>query len=139
MINIQQPKDLISVSTKNILTFREESELLNLIKDYNKKIVIEIENFYPTMVIFQDTSISFEFGKNLGKADLKIMMSLDTLLDLAYERLSLIKAILTRKLRIKGIYKMKTVLRFKKIFLNTLKMLAADPNQNYYELNQNIR
>jgi len=139
MIDIQQPKDLISVSTKNILSYREESELLNLIKDYNKKIIIDIENFYPSMVIFQDAQISFDFGEDLEQADLKIIMDLDTLLDLAYKRLGLTKAIITRKLKIKGIYKVKTVLRFKKIFLDTLKMLAADPNQNYYEINQNTR
>jgi len=139
MIDIQQPKDLISVSTKNILSYREESELLNLIKDYNKKIIIDIENFYPSMVIFQDAQISFDFGEDLEQADLEIIMDLDTLLDLAYKRLRLTKAILTRRLKIKGIYKVKTVLRFKKIFLDTLKMLASDPNQNYYEINQNTK
>ncbi|TXT65479.1 MAG: hypothetical protein BAJALOKI3v1_100050 [Promethearchaeota archaeon] len=139
MIEIQQPKDLLSVSIKNILSYRDENELQKLIKDYNKKIIVEIENFYPSMVLFQENTISFDFGEDLGKADLKIRMSLDTLLDLAYGRLSLPKAILTRKLRIKGIYKLTTVLRFKKIFLDTLKMVAKEPNQNYYELNQNIR
>jgi putative sterol carrier protein len=139
MIEIQQPKDLLSVSIKNILSYRDENELQKLIKDYNKKIIVEIENFYPSMVLFQENTISFDFGEDLGKADLKIRMSLNTLLDLAYGRLSLPKAILTRKLRIKGIYKLTTVLRFKKIFLDTLKMVAKEPNQNYYELNQNIR
>lgn len=139
MIEIEQPKDLLSVSVKNILSYRDESDLQKLIQDYNKRIIIEIDNFYPSMVIFQGNKISFDFGEDLNKADLKINMSLDTLLDLAYSRVSLTKAILTRKLRIKGIYKLKTVLRFKKIFLDTLKKLAADPNQNYYELNQNIK
>ncbi|MBD3215354.1 MAG: hypothetical protein GF311_22285 [Candidatus Lokiarchaeota archaeon] len=139
MIEIQQPKDLLSVSVKNILSYRDENELQKLIHDYNKKIIIEIENFYPSMVVFRENTISFDFGDDLGKADLRIRMSLDTLLDLAYGRLSLPIAILTRKLKIKGIYKLNTVLRFKKIFLDTLKMVAKNPNQNYYELNQKIR
>jgi putative sterol carrier protein len=139
MIEIQQPKDLLSVSVKNILSYRDENELQKLIYDYNKKIIIEIENFYPSMVVFRENTISFDFGDDLGKADLRIRMSLDTLLDLAYGRLSLPIAILTRKLKIKGIYKLNTVLRFKKIFLDTLKMVAKNPNQNYYELNQKIR
>ncbi|MFO7796726.1 MAG: SCP2 sterol-binding domain-containing protein [Promethearchaeati archaeon] len=139
MIDIQHPKDLLSVSIKNILSYRPDSEMIELLRNYNKKIIIELENFYPVMVIIQDKNISFNFGEKIGKADLKIKMDLNTLLDLAYKRLGLVKAVLTRRLKIKGIYKLKTVLRFKKIFLDTLKMLAADPNQNYYELNKNTR
>jgi len=139
MIEIQHPKDLLSVSIKNILSYRPDSEMVELLRNYNKKIIIELENFYPLMVIIQDNHISFDFGENVGKPDLKIKMNLNTLLGLAYKRLGLIKAVLTRRLKIKGIYKIRTVLRFKKIFLDTLKMLAADPNQNYFEINQDTR
>jgi putative sterol carrier protein len=140
MITIQQPKDLLSVSLHNILSYRVKDKDFNeLVCDWNKKILIELENFYPVLVIFQGEKISFEFRDIQQKADLKIKMNLNTLLNIAYERLSLRKAILTGKLKIKGIYKIGALLQFKKIFLDTLKMVAADPTEAYYKLNQDTK
>jgi len=140
MITIQQPKDLLSVSLHNILSYRVKDKDFNeLVHDWNKKILIELENFYPVLVIFQGEKISFEFRDIQQKADLKVKMNLNTLLNIAYERLSLTKAIFTGKLNIKGIYKIGALLQFKKIFLDTLKMVAADPTEAYYKLNQDTK
>lgn len=140
MITIQQPKDLLSVSLHNILSYRVKDKGFNeLVRDWNKKILIELESFYPVLVIFQGEKISFEFRDIQQKADLKVKMNLNTLLNIAYERLSLTKAILTGKLKIKGIYKIGALLQFKKIFLDTLKMVAADPTEEYFKLNQDTK
>ena len=66
-------------------------------------------------------------------------MNINTLLDLAYGRLNPIKAVLKRKLKIKGLLKIGTLLKFMKIFLKTMKMVASDPNTNYFELNKETR
>jgi putative sterol carrier protein len=140
MIAIQQPKDLLSVSLHNIFSYRVDDEAFNeLVQDWNKKVLIELEKFYPVLVTFQGNQISFQFREIKEKPDLKVKMDLNTLLDIAYNRLGSIKAILSGRLKIKGIYKISTLLRFKKIFLETLKMVAADPTEKYYKLNQNTR
>ncbi|MBD3194037.1 MAG: hypothetical protein GF317_03210 [Candidatus Lokiarchaeota archaeon] len=139
MINIEKPEDLLSVALKNILSYRNDKEYLDLVKSFNKSVLIELEKFYPVLVSFKDNNIAFKIGKNLKDYDLKVKMDLHTLLDLAYERIGVIKAFLTRKIKIKGMYKLGSILRFQKIFLDTLKMVAADPNQYYFKMNQNTR
>jgi len=66
-------------------------------------------------------------------------MNIYTLLDLSYGRLGPIKAVLKRKLRIKGLFKVRILLKFIKIFLKSMQMVAADPNNKYYELNKETR
>jgi len=139
MISIQKPEDLLSVSLYNILSYRKDEEFLELVQNWNKKILVEMEGFYPVMAIFQNNNISFKFRDIKQKPDLTIKIDLNTLLDMAYGRTSTVKAVLSRKLKIKGLYKIKTLLKFKKVFFDTMKMVAADPTENYYELNQNTK
>ena len=73
------------------------------------------------------------------KINLKVKMDIYTFLDLAFGRLNPVKAFLKRKLKIKGLFKIGTVLKFMKIFLKTMKMVASDPNNNYFELNKETR
>lgn len=139
MISIQKPEDLLSVSLYNILSYRKDEEFLELVQNWNKKILVEMEGFYPVMAIFQNNNISFKFRDIKQKPDLTIKIDLNTLLDMAYGRTSTVKAVLSGKLKIKGLYKIKTLLKFKKVFFDTMKMVAADPTENYYELNQNTK
>jgi putative sterol carrier protein len=140
MISIQKGEDLLSISLTNILNYRkDDQEFINLVKDWNKKIVIEIEDFYPVEILFQGSEINFK-TKDLDKnVDLEVFMNLYTLLDIAYGRVNPIKAVLLRKLKIKGILKVGILLKFMKIFLNTMKMVAKDPNISYYEKNKDTR
>ncbi|MHA1196422.1 MAG: SCP2 sterol-binding domain-containing protein [Promethearchaeota archaeon] len=73
------------------------------------------------------------------KIDLKVKMGLQALLDVAAGRLNPITAVIKRKIKIKGIYKIKTLLKFIKIFVTSMKMVMADPNINYYEIERNKR
>jgi putative sterol carrier protein len=66
-------------------------------------------------------------------------MSLGTLLDIAYGRLNPILATILGKVKIKGMYRIVTLLKFLRIFVKSMKMVAADPNQNYYELKKETR
>ncbi|MCK4281475.1 MAG: hypothetical protein KAX10_05105, partial [Candidatus Lokiarchaeota archaeon] len=61
MISIQKPEDLISISLHNIFSYRKnEEEFIELVSNWNKKIVIHIEPFYPLTVIFDGNMIKFE-------------------------------------------------------------------------------
>ena len=132
MLSIQQPDDLISISLHRVLGYRKDEEFYNLVKDWNKIIVIHIKPFYPVTVIFEGDEIRFERGDR-KKANLKVTMELDGMLDLAYGRRGLVSVFLKGQMKIKGMYKLGTVLKFKKIFNDTMQMVAADPNIQYYK------
>ncbi|MGV9171631.1 MAG: SCP2 sterol-binding domain-containing protein [Promethearchaeia archaeon] len=137
-INIQNPKDIISISLYNVLSSRDDDEFFRLVNGWNKIIVIEILDFYPVAVHFHNLNIKFSLDIP-EDYDLKVAMSIHTLLDLAYGRSGPVKAVLTGKLKIKGIYKVATLLKFQKIFFNSLQQVAAQPNTNYFEVYEETR
>jgi len=135
MINIQQPEDLLSISLYNILSYRlDDTKFIELVKNWDRKIEIEITDFYAIIIEFKGNQIKFHRVIEGIKCDLTIKLSLTTLLDLAYKRISVVKAFLTKKLKIRGVYKVKVLLKFSKIFLDSIKKIAEDPNENYYEI-----
>ena len=140
MISIQRGEDLLSISISTILSYRkDEPEFQKLVLDWNKKILIEIEDFYPLEIIFHRNEIKFKVNDIDKKVDLKVKMNIITLLDLAYGRTSPVKAVFQRKIRIKGLLKFRILFKFMNIFLKSMQMVASDPNNNYYELNKNVR
>ena len=53
-IEIEIPDDLISLSLYNIFEYRKnDKKFIKSVRDWNKKIVIYIEPFYPVSVIFE--------------------------------------------------------------------------------------
>ena len=140
MISIQKGEDLLSISLNNILSYRkDEEEFINLVVNWNKNIIIEILESYPVEVIFRGDEISFKTNNFDKKIHLKVKMDLKTLLDIAYLRINPILAVLKGKLKIKGILKIRTLLQFMKIFLKSMKLVAANPNLNYYEQDKKTR
>ncbi|MBY9015827.1 MAG: SCP2 sterol-binding domain-containing protein [Candidatus Lokiarchaeota archaeon] len=140
MISIQKGEDLLSISLSTILSYRkDEPEFQKLVLDWNKKILIEIEDFYPIIIIFNHNEIKFKVIDIDKKVDLKVKMNIYTLLDLAFDRLSPVKAVFQRKLRIKGLLKFGILLKFMKIVLKSMQMVASDPHNNYFELNKEIK
>ena len=138
MLSIQEPRDLITISLHKVLSFRKDEKYYNLVNNWNKKIVINVKEFYPVTVIFEGDTIRFEMG-DVGKADLKVTMGVNDMLDIAFGRLGAIKATLTRKIKIKGILKVGVILKFMKIFLKSMKMAAQDPVTDYIEYESNTR
>ena len=132
MLEIEQPDDLISISLYNVLTYRKDEEFINLVKDWNKTIVIHVIPFYPVTVIFNENKIKFERGE-AKKANLKLKLEIDAMLDMANGRLGPVGAMLKGKLKIKGMFRVGTLLKFTKIFMKTMKMIAADPEIHFYE------
>ena len=140
MISVQKGEDLLSISLSTILSYRKnEPEFQKLVLDWNKKILIEIVDFYPIETIFDHDEIKFKASDIDKKLDLKVKMDIYTLLDLAYGRIGPIKAVFRRKIRIKGLLKFGILLKFIKIFLKSMKMVASEPNNNYFELNKETR
>ena len=140
MISIQKGEDLLSISISTILNYRkDEPEFQKLVIDWNKKILLEIEDFYPLEIIFHRNEIKFKVNDIDKKVDLKVKMNIYSLLDLAYGRINPVKAVFQRKIRIKGLLKFRILLKFMNIFLKSMQMVASDPNNKYYELNKETR
>ena len=140
MINIEKADDLLGISLYTILSYRKNDEdYIELVKNWDKKILIEVEEFYPIEVVFNGSNIQFQRENLDKKVDLKIRMSLNTLLAIAYGRINPIKAVVAKKVKMKGIFKLGTVLKFLKIFVGSMKQIATQTNENYYELNKETR
>ena len=65
----------------------------------------------PRTFIFNRNEIRFKVNDIDKKVDLKVKMTIYTLLDLAYGRVSPVKAVIQRKLRIKGLLKIRILLK----------------------------
>lgn len=140
MINIEMPDDLISLSLYNIFSYRKkDKKFVRTLKNWNKKIVLHIEPFYPITIIFNDINISFE-RIELEDTDLKVKIHIDTMLDIAYGRLTPIEAMDQKKMELIGLEKDPKIMpKFFNIFVTSMTMVAAEPSLKYYELNKETR
>lgn len=140
MLNIEFPDDLISLSLYNVFSFRlNDRKFIKHVKDWNKKIVLHIEPFYPVTVIFEGNNIRFE-RREYSEPDMKVKIHVNTMLDIANDRLNPFYAIEERKMEIDGLGEdSEKVMRFYNIFVVSMQMVAREPNVNYYELNKNTR
>jgi len=142
MLEIPQPEDILGLAIKNMLDYRKYDEKFNTYvsnwsKKKQKKIVVNVIPFYAVTILFDGSRVIITRGET--KKALKVTLHVHSMLEMANGRLGLIKATLTRKLKVKGIYRIGTILKFTKIFFTTMKMVAAEPNINYYELHKHTR
>ncbi len=140
MLNITQPDDLISLSLYNIFNYRiDDKKFIRSVKNWNKKIVLHIEPFYPVTVIFNGLDINFE-RKEVENFDLKLNININVMLDIAYGRLSPAEAIEEKKMELIGLEKdPKLMPKFFNIFVTSMSMIAAEPNLEVYEFNKETR
>ncbi len=140
MLNIQQPDDLISLSLYNIFNYRKnDKKFIRHAKNWNKKIILHLEPFYPVTIIFEGTDIRFERGE-VQDFDLKMKIHLNTMLDIAYGRLTPTAAIEEKKMEIEGLEKDPKIMpKFFNIFVTSMSMVASDPQLHYYEIKENTR
>jgi putative sterol carrier protein len=140
MLNIEFPDDLISLSLYNVFNPRkDERRFVKYVKDWNKKIVLHIEPFYPVTVIFDGMDIKFE-RKEVSNPDMKVKIHINTMLDIANDRLNPFYAIEEGKMEIDGLGEdSEMIMRFYNIFVVSMQMVAQEPNVNYYELNKDTR
>ena len=140
MLNIEFPDDLISLSLFNLFSLRkDDKKFIKYAKDWNKKIVLHIEPFYPVTVIFEGSNIKFE-RKEYSEPDMKVKLHINTMLDIANERLDPFFAIEEGKMKIEGLGEdSEKIMRFYNIFVVSMQIVAQEPNVNYYEVNKNTR
>ena len=140
MITIKQPDDLISLSLYDIFSYRKnERKFIRSVKDWNKKIVIYVEPFYPITVIFEGTEIRFE-RREIENFDLKMKIHLNIMLDIAYGRLTPTTAIEENKMEMVGLEKDPKIMpKFFNIFVTSMNMVASDPQLHYYEILEGAR
>jgi putative sterol carrier protein len=140
MLNIEMPDDLISLSLYNIFNYRiNDKKFVRHAKDWNKKIIIYVEPFYPVTVIFKGSTIRFQRGE-VEDFDLKMKIHLNTMLDIAYGRLSPTTAIEEQRMEMVGLEKDPKIMpKFFNIFVTSMNMVASDPELHYYELIEGAR
>lgn len=140
MLNIDFPDDLISLSLYNVFNSRkDDKKFIKHAKDWNKKIVLHIEPFYPVTVIFEGENIGFERREH-PKPDMKVKIHVNTMLDIANDRLNPFYAIEEGKMEIEGLGEdSEKIMRFYNIFVVSMQTVAQEPNVNYFELNKNTR
>jgi len=142
MLDIPQPEDILGLAIKNMLDYRKYDEkfsnyVMKWSKKKPKKIVVNVLPMYAVTIIFNGNKVIIERGET--KKALKVTLHIHSMLEMSNGRLGVIKATLTRKLKIKGIHRIGTILKFMKIFLKTMKMVAAESNVNYYEVHKHTR
>ncbi|MBY9009344.1 MAG: SCP2 sterol-binding domain-containing protein [Candidatus Lokiarchaeota archaeon] len=140
MINIEFPDDLISLSLYNVFNSRKDDrKFIKYAKDWNKKIVLHIEPFYPVTVIFSGSDINFE-RKEHPDPDMKVKIHINVMLDIANDRINPFFAIEEGKMIVEGLGDdSEKIMRFYNIFVVSMQMVAQEPNVNYYEVNKNTR
>jgi hypothetical protein len=140
MLNIEMPDDLISLSLYNIFNFRKDDrKFIKHAKNWNKKIVIHVEPFYPVTVVFEGTNITFNRGE-VEYFDLKMKIHLNTMLDIAYGRLTPTAAIDEKRMEMVGLEKDPKIMpKFFNIFVTSMNKVASDPELHYYKLIEGAR
>lgn len=140
MIKIQFPDDLISLSLYNIFSYRKnDRKFIKSVKDWNKKIVMHVEPFYPVTVIFEGTDIRFEMGELEG-ADMKVKIEINTMLDLAYGREDPFSAMGEGKIVMEGLGSDSSlIVKFYNVFMDSMMIVAKDPQLHYYEVIEGAR
>jgi len=138
MISIQETTDLLGLAIRNVLSSRKDEKFYNLVKAWNKKIVVDVSDMYPITIIFEGENIKFE-RREVEDYDVKLKTDLQTLLDLAFGRIGSVSAVIKGKLKLKGILKVGTLLKLMKVFFKPLKDVAKNPNINYFEQDKEIK
>lgn len=140
ILNIEFPDDLISLSLYNVFSSRaNDKKFIKHAKDWNKKIVLHIEPFYPVTVVFEGENIRFE-RREIPEPDMKVKIHVNTMLDIANDRLNPFYAIEEKKMEIEGLGEdSEKIMRFYNIFVVSMQMVAQEPNVKYYELNKKTR
>lgn len=118
---INEPQDLLGLALKNLfMPLLKENKFQEKIKKWKRVIIVEIEGLYPITLSFNNGEISIEYDEK-PKYHLKIIITLDAFIGIAEGNMGLISAFLKGKIKIKKIYRIFTILKFKNILFPALK------------------
>jgi len=119
----QLNNDVLGLAIFNLLNPRYEDEKFKrkVAKIKKKRIIVmELIDIYGLTLTFDNGDIIIERGM-APKFHLKITLSLEALVKMAEGKMGLIGAFLKRKVKVKKIFRLITILRFKTIFFPALK------------------
>jgi putative sterol carrier protein len=121
MININEPQDLLGLAVRNLfLPFLDNELFYKKIKNWNKVIVVEIKGLYPITISFEKGEIRIEYDES-PKYDLKLILTLNAFTEIAEGKLGLFSAFFKGKIKVKKLYHIFTILKFKNILFPALK------------------
>ncbi len=122
---INEPQDLLRLALKNLFTpLLKENKFQKIIKKWKRVIIVEVEGLYPITLAFNNGEISIEYDEK-PKYHLKITITLDAFIGIAEGNTGLISAFLKGKIKVKKIYRIFTILKFKNILFPALKKATA--------------
>ncbi|MHA1638473.1 MAG: SCP2 sterol-binding domain-containing protein [Candidatus Thorarchaeota archaeon] len=97
----------------------EDPDELTKIRGWEMKVIFET-NFYPVSIIF-DNGIEIKKGE-VEDPTIRIFMTFDTMIDLVREKQSPIGAILSGKIRVKGLFRHPiATYRYYKLMMSSLR------------------
>ena len=118
---VNEPEDVLGMALSNVLTpSLSDEKFLKKTKGWKRTIVLEVIGLYPITLTFKNSEITIVYEEK-PKYHLKISITLEALLDIAEGRLGLISAFLRRKVRVKKIYRIFTILKFRSILFSAIK------------------
>jgi putative sterol carrier protein len=133
MLSINQPQDILGMGIRNILSYRlDDPAYQKLVMGWNKTIIIEFRHIYGVTVIFHDNTITIEYDEQKN-FDLKIILDINTMVEIAQGKEGPITAFLKGKIQIKKLWNIGILLKFIKIFIPNIKKAGESANhyQNY--------
>ena len=124
---VNQPDDILGLALKNLLTpLLADEKIVKTIKKLNRVIIMELVDIYAITLTFNTGNIRIELGEK-KPYHLKLIVTLDTFTGIAEGKIGLIGAFLKRKIKVKKIYRLFTILKFRKIFFPAIKAAAQTP------------
>lgn len=120
-VTMNEPEDIFGMAVVNLFTpFLEKEAFQKKIKNWKKTVVIDMIDLYPFSIVFDNGKISAKYGQ-AEKYQLKIIVGFDTFMGLAEGSVGMIRAVLKRKIRVKKIYNVFTILKFVSLLMPALK------------------
>ena len=119
---VNEPEDILGMALSNLLTpILSNAIILNKIKNWNRTIILEVIGLYPITLTFNNSEITIVYGEK-PKYHIKISITLEALLNIAEGKLGLISAFLRRKVKVKKIFRILTILKFRRVLFSALKL-----------------
>ncbi len=124
---VNQPEDILGLALKNLLTpLLKDEKFVKKIKKLNRVIVLELKDIYAITLTFNNGNILIEYGEK-KPYHLKLIVTMEAFTGIAEGKIGLIGAFLKRKIKIKKIYHIFTILKFRSIFFPAIKKATETP------------
>ncbi|MBN2157677.1 MAG: hypothetical protein JW776_16640 [Candidatus Lokiarchaeota archaeon] len=114
---INNPEDILGIGIKNLLNYRyEEPKFHNAVEKFNQVVVFDFEDLYPISVHFQKPII--EILPFNGKShNLKLKISLNTLISIMRGDYSIVGAFVRGKIKSRQWWKFLSIIQLLRILI----------------------